>query len=80
MILALITISILLSVFRALGFKSQSYQAIAHLFVGGLIGSYIASRRSYLLYLTFGLSIVEIICFSVFRKKNEQRQPSEDVP
>jgi hypothetical protein len=80
MILTLIAVSFLIGSLRALGFRSQSYQAIAHIFVGGLIGSWIATRHSYLLWLTIVLSILEIVCSLAFRERNGQRVVSKPVP
>jgi hypothetical protein len=80
MIPTLIALSILLGSLRALGVRSQSFQAAAHLFVGGLIGGYLATRQGYLLGLTIALSILEIICFLAFRKKNAERDPLKPVP
>jgi hypothetical protein len=79
MILTLIAISILLGSLRALGHKSQTFQAAAHLFVGGLIVGYVTTRQGYLLWLTIALSILEIVCFLAFRKKNGQSVPSKPV-
>lgn len=40
-----------------------AYEAAAHLFVGGLIGAWFASRRRRYLLLAVGLSAVELFAF-----------------
>ena len=60
----LIAVSLLLAVLRALGCKSESFQAIAHLWIGFLIG--VALLRYYTpVILVILLSVVEVICFFV---------------
>jgi len=44
-----------------------SYQAFAHLFVGGLVGAYLASRKRDYLWLALALSAVELFAFLVTR-------------
>jgi hypothetical protein len=39
-----------------------SYEAMAHLFVGGVVGAWIATRQRWLLAIGVCLSIVEVVC------------------
>jgi hypothetical protein len=66
----LIFTSFVLGVLRFAGVKSQAYQAIAHCFVGGLFGAYIAGRDPVFLLLGVGLSIIEVTAFLYFKKKD----------
>ena len=42
------------------GNSEGSYQALAHLFVGGVIGPWLVSKSRWLLWIAIGLSIVEV--------------------
>ena len=42
---------------------SGSYQALAHLFVGGLIGAWMASKEKWYGFLALGLTAVELVAF-----------------
>lgn len=72
---ALFLVAAVLGALRASGHKSQSFQAAAHLFVGALLGALIVIRRNSglwdwrLVTLVVGLSVLEVICFLVFREK-----------
>ena len=37
-----------------------SYEAVAHLFVGGVIGAWLVSRERWLLWIALALTIVEV--------------------
>jgi hypothetical protein len=39
-----------------------SYEATAHIFVGGLLGAWLAIRERWLLVSAVGVSAVEVIC------------------
>jgi hypothetical protein len=39
-----------------------SYEALAHLLVGGVFGAWLATRKSWLLFTGIGITAVEIIC------------------
>ena len=54
---------------RIAGYKSPAFQAIAHLFVGLLIGMAYQGWLLYPFVLVVALSIVEIICFLTMRSK-----------
>lgn len=56
-------IAIVLAIFRIYGEKGEVFQAIAHLFVGGLIGAYIVGRKRFVITLSIGLSVVELSVF-----------------
>lgn len=62
----ILMIALTLSVVRIIGIKSIAFQAIAHLFVGGLIGAACTSetsRRWVYLAVAVTLSVVETACF-----------------
>ena len=69
--------SVLVAGLRVMGVKDQSFQAMSHLFVGGLLGGFLALRRSSRLddiderrlYIFFAasLSLVELGCFLWFK-------------
>lgn len=40
---------------------SGTYQAVAHIFVGGLLGAWLASRQRAYLWIVLGLSVLEVI-------------------
>lgn len=65
--IALIVISGLLGVARLMGAKSIAFQAIAHVFVGGLFGAgFVAGdneQRWFYLGLAIGLSVLEVFAF-----------------
>lgn len=54
---------------RIAGHKSEVFQAVAHLYTGGLVGGYFGSGRKdkVCLALAVGLSVVETICFLIGR-------------
>lgn len=70
----MMTIFILISLFLALarvaGLQGQAFQAVAHMWMGFLIGVAIYSRvnRTWSIWLIITLSVVEVICFLAFRK------------
>ena len=62
---AIIAIAIVLGVIRP--FLSPhpvslqgSYEALAHLFVGGVVGAWLVTRARWLLVIGFGLTVVEV--------------------
>lgn len=59
--------SVALALIRAGGEKGQVFQAVAHLFVGGLFASYFATKRPIYLVLALSLSAVEVACFLYFK-------------
>jgi hypothetical protein len=62
-IIVLISLTILLGGLRLVGFTSPTYQAFAHLFVGGVATLAIA-RKSWLVgSLPIALSVVEVFAF-----------------
>lgn len=68
--IALTCVSILLAGLRISGIKHIAFQAVAHVFVGGLFAVWLTNRKpAYYLHLTIFLSVVEVACaifFSVF--------------
>lgn len=65
--LLMVLTSVALAVGRIVGFHDPSFQAIAHLIVGGLFGAWLISRRSIWFYLALGLTVVETVCFVAAR-------------
>jgi hypothetical protein len=57
--------SVLLAVLRVAGIKHPAFQAVAHLWVGFLLGAWAAGYRLWFLGLAVGLSVVEVVCFFV---------------
>jgi hypothetical protein len=53
----------LLAAIRAVGVKHEAFQAVAHLWVGGLLGAWIATRSWFYLRLALTLSAIEVVCF-----------------
>jgi hypothetical protein len=60
---ALILAATLLAAVRVAGHRSPAFQAVAHLYVGGLLGAWAATHRAAPLLLAAALSAVEIACF-----------------
>lgn len=61
--IGLTIIAVALGVLRVMGHKSEAFQAVAHLYVGGLFGAFFAGRVRLYLYLAIGLSLTEAACF-----------------
>jgi uncharacterized membrane protein YfcA len=60
--------SFVLAATRIAGHKSEAFQAVAHVFVGGLFGAYIADRKqSDCLRLAILLSLIEVACAITFK-------------
>lgn len=55
--------AIAIALLRVMGHKSEAFQAIAHLEVGGLFGAWFATRDRGYLGLALALTLVEVICF-----------------
>lgn len=55
--------SFAIGLLRVFGFKSESYQAIAHIFVGGLFGAALATGYRDYWVMAVSLTVVEIIVF-----------------
>lgn len=55
--------ALVLAGLRIAGWRSQSFQAIAHLYVGALIGGFLVWPEWLDLVLAVGLSLVELYCF-----------------
>ena len=58
-----ILISVLLAAIRTVGVKHEVFQAVAHLWVGGLLGAWMASQSRFYLRLALALSAIEVVCF-----------------
>jgi len=69
----LIIFGVILGLLRAAGHKSQAFQAVAHLYMGGLCAAWLITREPLYAWLVVVLSIVEVICFVVFRIRDRQK-------
>lgn len=66
--------SVFMGALRLNGHKSQTFQAIAHLVVGGFFAIWLVDH-SQTFYLTLGvsLSILEVSAFLMFKKNKEKK-------
>lgn len=66
-----VAVAVVLAVLRMAGFASAFFQAIAHVFVGGLFAAWIADRqnRKYLA-LGIALTVVEVGCFLILGRSH----------
>jgi len=53
-------VSVAAAAMRVIGCRHQAFQAVAHLWVGGLIGAWLTGRRRRYLRMAVALTIVEI--------------------
>lgn len=58
--LVMVVASVVVASGRIIGFRAPAFQALAHLFVGGLFGAWLISRRSIWFYLSMCLTVVEV--------------------
>jgi hypothetical protein len=59
-----VLIAVVLAALRIAGHKSIMFQGIAHVYVGGLFGVWLADRsRKGALALGVALTVVEVLCF-----------------
>lgn len=75
----LLAVSVAIAAMRVSGHKSEAFQAVAHLFVGGLLGAWLVGRlcrnvvthSDRLLWagLALALSVVEVVCFVAFQSR-----------
>jgi hypothetical protein len=68
----LVLVSILFAFGRIAGMKGKIFQALAHLWIGGLIGAATINHSSFLLIQIISLSIVELFCFFVLKGPSEE--------
>jgi len=54
--------ALVIAVLRVLGMHNAAYQAVAHLFVGGLAGAWYVGRDKLILTIAILLSVVELAC------------------
>jgi hypothetical protein len=59
--------AVILAALRLAGIKAIAFQAIAHVFVGGLLGAYFVGRDRFYLYLAIGLTAIECLAFVLDR-------------
>jgi hypothetical protein len=69
MYIVIAVIAIALGILRVAGHKSQRFQAIAHLFVGGLFTAAYFRWDAVLLAVAVALSLVELATFLVQRAR-----------
>ena len=68
----LILQSIIIALCRIFGMKGKIFQAVSHLWIGGLIGAAIINHSSLLIAQIVGLSVVELLCFFLLKGTNEK--------
>lgn len=64
-----ILFAVALGILRAVGVTHIAFQAVAHLFLGGVIvaACYAKLDRWKLIFVAAGLSVLEVICFFTLR-------------
>lgn len=75
----ILAVAIALGAFRGSGFKSQSFQAIAHFFVAWLFAAWWFRQPNgrFCFDVAVGLTVLEIVCFIYFAvKKATSTQPN----
>lgn len=63
----LTAVATILAACRVGGLTHEAFQAVAHLFVGGLAGAWLISHRPLYAELFWGLTVVETVCFLLNR-------------
>jgi hypothetical protein len=66
----IILISIGMGLARILGIKGEIFQALAHIWIGGLICACVIKPSESIIFQTIGLIVVELVCFFAMRKSN----------
>ena len=69
LLVALYVLTVLVATPRVLVEHSAVYQAIAHVYVGGLVGAFASGRRWHYLGMAIFLSLVEVGSFLYFGKR-----------
>ncbi len=64
-----IATSVVLALLRITGHKSQTFQAVAHLWIGYLAGSWFVLHRPLDAWCVGVLSAIELVCFIIFRNR-----------
>lgn len=62
-----LVIAVALGGLRLAGVTHIAFQAPAHLFIGGLIGNWLATRRVYLIWTVAALTVLEVAAFVAFK-------------
>jgi hypothetical protein len=62
-LVAVLAVSYLLGALRLAGARHEAFQAVAHLWVGGLIGARIAAGEKECGRIAFALSVLELVAF-----------------
>jgi hypothetical protein len=63
----LLVVAIVFAVARIAGVKTKSFQAFAHLYVGGLAGAWLVGQSPCDAVLFWALCFVEVVCFLLGR-------------
>ena len=64
--------SLIIALCRIYGIKGKRFEAVSHLFIGGLIGAAIINHSLFLIIQIVGLSVVEVFCFLLLKGTNEK--------
>lgn len=70
-------IALALVIGRFYGLKSQSFQAAAHLYCGGVAVAWWDTRDPFYLAVLLSISLAEVIAFLAFRQRGETSAPKE---
>jgi len=67
-------LAVTLGAMRLAGCKDNIFKALAHVYVGGVFGAYLAGHERIYLWIGVGLSVLEVIAFAAsrFAKRSEQ--------
>lgn len=66
--IVLVLLAVVTGAVRLLGVKTALYQALAHVYVGGLFGAaFVGKRRWLYLVLAIGLTVLEVGAFLYFQ-------------
>ncbi len=78
MTVILVLVAVVLAALRVLGYKNQSYQATAHLFVGGLFGAVFAlGATAGCEYLVIAVVLIAVELFAFGRDAMRSRPKPE---
>lgn len=65
----LVLISIVFGALRVAGVKTSFFQALAHVWVGGLFGAWLERRTNWFAFwLAIGLTVLEVACAIYFKR------------
>lgn len=58
----IIIIALVLGSLRIYGVKHEAFQAVAHLYVGGLFGAWLVTKEKFYLWIFIILTVLETVC------------------